>query len=61
MDQREVEANIKALQKVLAEKDGVADVIAIMEKLKKEVIPTEDLLRVRSLSHVWRRIPPSSI
>ena len=61
MDQREVEANIKALQKVLAEKDGVADVIAIMEKLKKEVIPTEDLLRVRSLSHVWRRIPSSSI
>ena len=49
MDQREVETMIKSLQKALAEKDAVTDVITIMEKLKKEVVPTEDLLRVRSL------------
>ena len=49
MDQREVEAMIKSLQKALIEKDGVADVISIMEKLKKDVVPSEDLLRVRSL------------
>ncbi|KAG0651432.1 Transcription elongation factor S-II [Hyphodiscus hymeniophilus] len=45
MDQREVETMIKSLQKALAEKDGVTDVITIMEKLKKDVVPTEDLLR----------------
>jgi hypothetical protein len=49
MDQREVETMIKSLQKALADKDGVTDIITIMEKLKKEVVPTEDLLRVCSL------------
>jgi transcription elongation factor S-II len=46
MDQREVETMIKALQKALNEKEPAANVIAIMEKLKKDVAPTEDLLRV---------------
>ena len=46
MDQREVETVIKSLQKALNEKDGVTDVITILEKLKKDVVPTEDLLRV---------------
>jgi transcription elongation factor S-II len=50
MDQREVETMIKSLQKALAEKEPVANVIAIMEKLKKDVAPTEDLLRVCSLT-----------
>jgi hypothetical protein len=45
MDQREVETMIKSLQKALAE-NGVTDVTTILEKLKKEVVPTEDLLRV---------------
>jgi hypothetical protein len=49
MDQREVETMIKSLQKSLAEKDSITDVITIMEKLRKEVVPTEDLLRVCSL------------
>ena len=41
---------IKALQKALTDKEPVTNVITIMEKLKKDVAPTEDLLRVRSLS-----------
>jgi transcription elongation factor S-II len=50
MDQREVETMINALQKALNEKEPVANVIVIMEKLKKDVAPTEDLLRVCSLT-----------
>ena len=50
MDQREVETMIKALQKALNEKEPVANVITIMEKLKKDVLPTEDLLRVCPLT-----------
>ena len=58
MDQREVETMIKSLQKALAEKDSITDVITIMEKLKKEVVPTEDLLRVRSsISAYTLRVP----
>ena len=49
MDQREVETMIKALQKAVNDKEPVANVITIMEKLKKDVVPTEDLLRVCSL------------
>jgi transcription elongation factor S-II len=50
MDQREVETMIKALQKALNEKEPSANIITILEKLKKDVAPTEDLLRVRSLT-----------
>jgi hypothetical protein len=49
MDQREVESYIKALQKALNEKEPASNVVTIMEKLKKDVAPTEDLLRVCSL------------
>ena len=49
MDQRELDARIKALQKAINEKDPAADIIKIMETLKNEVNPTEELLRVCSL------------
>jgi transcription elongation factor S-II len=50
MDQREVETMIKALQKAVNDKEPVANVTTILEKLKNDVVPTEDLLRVRSLT-----------
>jgi transcription elongation factor S-II len=48
MDQRELETRLKALQKAVADKDSTANVISILETLKKEVSPTEELLRVCS-------------
>ena len=50
MDQREVETMIKALQKAVNDKEPVSNVTTILEKLKNDVVPTEDLLRVRSLA-----------
>jgi transcription elongation factor S-II len=50
MDQRELDTRLKALQKAVAEKESATTIISILETLKKEVVPTEELLRVRSLS-----------
>jgi hypothetical protein len=55
MDQRELDARLKALQKAVAEKEAPSTIISILETLKKEVVPTEELLRVRSL--FMSRIP----
>jgi transcription elongation factor S-II len=49
MDQRELDTRLKALQKAVAEKEAPSTIISILETLKKEVVPTEELLRVRSL------------
>lgn len=46
MDCREVERNIKSLQKAIAEKEPASVVVNILEILKRDVIPTEELLRV---------------
>jgi len=45
MDQRELDLRLKALQKAVAEKEPASNVISILETLKKEVVPTEELLR----------------
>ena len=45
MDQRELSTRLQALQKAINDKEPAANVIAIMETLKKEVVPTEELLR----------------
>jgi hypothetical protein len=55
MDQRELDTRLKALQKSVAEKEPAANTINILETLKKDVVPTEELLRVRSL--IPERIP----
>ena len=52
MDQRELDLRLKALQKAVAEKEPASSVIFILETLKKEVVPTEELLRVRSFDVV---------
>lgn len=46
MDAKEVSTRIHALQKAVAEKQAASIVISILETLKKEVVPTEELLRV---------------
>lgn len=48
MDMRELETRLKALQKAVAEKQPPSTVISILEYLRDEVVPTEELLRVRS-------------
>lgn len=55
MDQRELDSQLKSLLKAVAEKDAASNVIAILERLKKDVVPTEELLRVCPLTP--RRIP----
>lgn len=46
MDQRELDSRVKALQKAIAEREPATNVITIMETLKNNVNPTEELLRV---------------
>jgi hypothetical protein len=48
MDQRELETRLKALQKAVNEKDSPSTIISILQTLQKEVVPTEELLRVRA-------------
>ncbi|RKF62886.1 Transcription elongation factor S-II [Golovinomyces cichoracearum] len=45
MDPREVERNIRALQKAVIEKEPASVAINILEILKRDVFPTEELLR----------------
>ncbi|KAH6711352.1 transcription elongation factor S-II [Leptodontidium sp. 2 PMI_412] len=45
MDAKEVNTRIQSLQKALAEKQPASVIINMLETLKKEVVPTEELLR----------------
>lgn len=45
MDAKQVETQVKALQKAVSEKQPISNVVAILETLKKDVVPTEELLR----------------
>lgn len=57
MDQRELDTTIKALQKAVGENLPAKDVITILETLKKDVVPTEELLRVRFLFKLHIPLP----
>jgi len=46
MDQRELDSRIKSLSKAITDKEPPANVLAIMETLKNDVVATEELLRV---------------
>jgi hypothetical protein len=46
MAQRELESQLKALLKVVGDKDSAPAAITILETLKRDVKPTEELLRV---------------
>lgn len=52
MEKREIEEQLEMLKKALAEKQPSENVIGILNKLKTDVVPTEDILRV-CLS-IWR-------
>ncbi|PBP24253.1 transcription elongation factor S-II, partial [Diplocarpon rosae] len=45
MEAKEVSTRVHALQKALAEKQPAAVIITMLETLKKDVVPTEELLR----------------
>jgi hypothetical protein len=46
MDQRELTSRVSALTKAINDKEPAANVITIMETLKRDVNATEELLRV---------------
>ncbi len=50
MNQRELETRIKALHKAQAANEPPANIIALMELLKKEDVPTEEMLRVSRIA-----------
>lgn len=47
MDQRELEARVKALTKCVAANEPPENAIKLLETLKKDASPTEEMLRVR--------------
>jgi hypothetical protein len=46
MDQRELDSSIRQLQKVVAANEPSSNALSILERLKKEASPTEEMLRV---------------
>lgn len=53
MDQRELESCIKQLNKVVQANEPPATALALLERLKKEAAPTEEMLRVRCGLHCF--------
>lgn len=47
MDQRELESRVKALTKSVAANEPPENAIKLLESLKKDAKPTEEMLRVR--------------
>lgn len=48
MDERELSRRIKALGKAVSSNEPTSAIIAIMDNLKKDAAPTEEMLRVSS-------------
>jgi transcription elongation factor S-II len=46
MDQRELETRIKALNKTVAANESPDNALRLLESLKKDAAPTEEMLRV---------------
>jgi hypothetical protein len=46
MDQRELESRVKALTKCVAANEPAENAIKLLESLKKDAKPTEEMLRV---------------
>lgn len=47
MDQRELETRIKALTKSVAANEAPENALRLLDSLKKDAAPTEEMLRVR--------------
>ena len=61
MKARELETRIKALHKAQAAGEPAANIISLMESLKKEDVPTEEMLRVSSSYSFLSYHPPASL
>lgn len=48
MDQRELESQVKQLTKCISANEAPENALRILEILKKDAAPTEEMLRVRS-------------
>ena len=46
INQRELETRIKALHKAASANEPAASIIALIDTLKKDDVPTEEMLRV---------------
>ena len=53
MNARELEARIKALHKAQTANEPASNIIALMESLKKEDVPTEEMLRVSCFTFLY--------
>ncbi len=49
MDQRELESRIKALTKSVNAKEAPENALRLLDSLKKDAAPTEEMLRVRAM------------
>lgn len=49
MDQRELDQNVKALTKSVQANEPAENTLKLLETLKKDAQPTEEMLRVRYL------------
>ncbi|KAG7141917.1 Transcription elongation factor S-II like protein [Verticillium longisporum] len=58
MDQRELDSSIKQLQKTVAANEPPSNALSILERLKKEASPTEEMLRLQKT--VAANEPPSN-
>ena len=47
MDQRELEARVKALTKTVSANEPASNALSLLKSLKDEAAPTEEMLRVR--------------
>jgi hypothetical protein len=55
MDERELGQRVKALTKCVAANEPPENAIKLLETLKKDASPTEEMLRVRQItSGIWR-------
>lgn len=57
MDQRELESSIKQLNKTVQANDPPSSALALLERLKKEAAPTEEMLRVRHHHTLKKKSP----
>jgi len=46
MDQRELDARVKALNKSISANEPAANALALLKTLKEDAAPTEEMLRV---------------
>lgn len=58
MDERELGQRVKALTKCVAANEPAENVIKMLETLKKDASPTEEMLRVRKMTRNGDRKRP---